>query len=468
MSKRNNIFKIIILLCALVSIPTAVYYIGQKTYFFNRAYQSIFGTKADFIINLTDSYKAKGYSWSNLAQGGEEKEEMLNAVRLQVKKLEPSYIRIDHVYDFYEPIKRDASGNLVYNWEKLDREIEIILSTGAKPHLSLSYMPPALSSGSEVDLPQSWNDWKAITRETIEHVSGKDGLAIENVYYEVWNEPDLFGEFTTSGTKNYLTLYKYASLGAGEAKNVLPYKIGGPATTALYESWFKDFFKFIKKENLQVDFYSWHRYSKNIANFDEDVVKIKKWLLEYPEYKNIEFIISESGHNSENDAKYDNEFSAIHTVAIYTATFQRIPKIFTFEIKDGPGDKQFWGRWGLLTHESFGIPIEKPRYKSIEFLNRMKGEWYSVLGEGTWVKAMATTKDGTIRVLIVNYDQFGKHIENVPIHFINIPYKIFTVRRIEFLGETQKDQIEISGTQWSTTHLMQPNSAVIIEITPLR
>lgn len=468
MTKRKNIYKTVILFCVLLSIPAAVYVIGKKTYFLNRAYQSIFGIKADLIINLTDSFKTKEYSWSNLAQGGEEKESMLESVELQLQILEPSYIRIDHIFDFYEPVKRDGSGSLVYDWKKLDKEIKTIISTGAKPYLSLSYMPAALSSGSEVDLPQSWNDWKALTQATVEHVSGKNGLAIENVYYEVWNEPDLFGEFDTKGTKNYLTLYKYASLGAAEAKNVLPFKIGGPATTALYESWFKNFFDYVKRENLRADFYSWHRYSKSITHFNQDIMKIQEWLLDYPEYQNIELIISETGHSSENDAGYDTKFSAIHTLAVYTTTFQKIPKVFTFEIKDGPGDKKYWGRWGLLTHERYGIPEEKPRYKSIEFLNRMKGEWYSVLGGGTWINAIATNRDNTIKVLIVNYDQFGKHIENVPIHFINIPYNNFTVRRMEFLGKTQVDQIRISGTEWSTTQLMQPNSAVIIEIAPLR
>lgn len=463
---KGSTFKTLIIVLIAISVPISTYLLSQKTTFVNRAYTQIFGTSATFTINLTKAQPKQDYSWNNFAQGGEERGGMLDDVISKVAVLEPSYIRIDHIYDFYDVVGRDSFGNLTYDWSKLDREINDIQATGARPFLSLSYMPSAISSGSEVDIPADWNEWKVVVKNTLEHVSGIEHLAIKNVYYEVWNEPDLFGKFRLKGSKNYLNLYYYAERGVNEATNVLPFKFGGPATTGLYKNWFTNFLSFIRENNLRIDFYSWHRYSKDVGDYEKDYMSASKWLQDYPEYKDIELIVSESGHDAENSDGYDQRFSAIHTISTYLTTFNKISKVFTFELKDGPGDKKYWGRWGMLTHESFGEPEEKPRYKAIPFLNQMKGSWYPVFGHGTWVKALVTTDGDIIRTLLVNYDPFGKHYENVPINYVNLPSKNFIFRRMDFLGETYELDVELEEVNWKTIQLMEPNTATILEIVP--
>jgi hypothetical protein len=462
----KKIYNLVFLLFVLLALPIAIYLVDRQTSFFEKAYGQLAGTKAELIINLAYNFREDGYSWNNLAQGGEEVGGMLAPVLKELASLKPRYVRLDHIYDFYDVVKRSSGGDLVYDWSRLDRELAVIGESGAKPFLSLSYMPGALTSGQEVDLPVSWDEWRRLVRATIEHVSGKENLAISDVYYEVWNEPDLFGEFKTYGDKNYLFLYLYASQGAETAENVYPFKLGGPSTSALYRSWFDAFFKFALKNNLRVDFYSWHRYSRYMDDYAKDIVNTKLWLVNYPKYAGVEFIITEAGYTSEVDEDYDKKFSAIHTLAMYSSTFQKIGKVFTFEIKDGPGDEKYWGRWGLLTHESYGAPEEKPRYKAIQFLNRMKGGWYTIFGEGTWVKAIASENEGIVRTLIVNYDPFKLHRENVELEYINIPFKSFTARRIDFLGGISESEVNLTEDFWKTTYLFEPNSAAIIELIP--
>jgi hypothetical protein len=462
-SKYKSLISVFFLLCGLTS---ALYIFSNRTYFYQKAASSLFGRKANLVVNLTDSYNIESYPWRNFAQGGEESDGMLAPVVEKMKVLQPEYIRIDHVYDFYEVVKRDSSGRLIYDWSKLDSELVAIITTGAKPFLSLSYMPKAMSSGSEVDLPISWDEWRFLVQKTIEHVSGTDGLAIANVYYEVWNEPDLFGNFKTKGPKNYLELYEHAAIGASNARGVLPYKLGGPATATLYKNWFYNFFEHVQNNNLRVDFYSWHRYSRYLNDYENDFRNVKEWILDYPEYANIEFLITESGFDSEVNADYDNAYSAMHTLAVSVTNFQQIPKVFSFEIKDGPGDKKYWGRWGILTHENFGEPTEKPRYRAFEFLNEMKGKRYVILGQGTWVKALAITDDEKIKVLVVNYDPFESHFESIPINFVNIPWRRFNFKRIDFLGETSQVLVSTEQRTWTTNVLMQPNTAAIFELTP--
>ena len=460
----NSTKQFFVLAIILISLPVAVTLVGNKTNILKRAYSEVFGNKAEFAVNLTDSYEMSGFHWSNFAQGGEEKEGMLSAVSASLKSLSPTYIRLDHIYDYYEPVKKDNDGNFIFDWFRLDKELKAITDSGATPFLSLSYMPSAITSGSEVDLPQSWDEWQLLVKNTVEHISGINGLALANVYYEIWNEPDLFGEYKVYGPKNYLTLYNYSIRGAEAAENALPFKIGGPATTALYKSWYDSFLTYIATNNLRIDFYSWHRYSTNISDYEDDIEKIAQWSLKFPQYRDIELIISEYGYDSKIDKGYDGEFSAIHSLSLAATTFNKLDKVFAFEVKDGPGTKQYWGRWGMLTHEKFGTPVKKPRFYAYDFLNRMKGRRYVVVGQGSWVKAFVTGEDNIIRMLLVNYDPFGRHTENVPIHFVNIPSGEFTYRRIDFLGGMTEQFVNINTPDWTVHEYMKANSAAILEI----
>lgn len=464
--KKHKTIQLIILFIILITVPITIYALLKYRPDLTEGLGGITGTKANIVVNLTDSYPFRNVPWAHLAQGGEERENMLGAVVGQTASLTPQYIRIDHVFDFYDVVSRTPEGDLSFNWTKLDNEIRTIRRTGAKPFIAISYMPSAISTGSEIDNPRSWVEWSACVEALIEHISGNSGLNISDVYYEVWNEPDLFGKFKLSGEKNYLTMYRYASLGAQNATNVQSFKLGGPSSTGLYKDWVTNFLAYVQLNKLRLDFYSWHRYSKSLSIYDDDILQAKTLILPFSEYKNIELIITESGYDSDNNKANDGMISAIHTIGLYAATFQKIERLFHFEIKDGPGPEKYWGRWGILTHEKYGEPIPKPRYRAIQFLNQMRGEWYPVYGFGTWVKAFATEKDGIKRLLLVNYDPAGRHSERVPISFINMPAKEFTYRRIDFMGKTTEEKVTINSTNWSTQEEMDPNTAVILEIIP--
>ena len=96
---------------------------------------------------------------------------MLVEVVPQVRELKPEYIRIDHIYDAFDVVS-GTSGSLSYDWTGLDKAVDSILATGAKPFLSLSYMPSAISQGDMVSQPKNWSDWGAVVSETIKHYSG--------------------------------------------------------------------------------------------------------------------------------------------------------------------------------------------------------------------------------------------------------------------------------------------------------
>lgn len=458
----KGLSKLIPVLFLLLSVGVGIYLVKNEVFFFGRA----FGQPANLIIDTGSSFALPRESWRNLAQGGEETSRMLLPVVEKTKTLSPEYIRIDHIYDYYDVAKRGGDGKIFYDWSKLDLTLGDILATGAKPFISLSYTPKTLTDGDITDLPRDWGEWEALVTATVEHISGRGGLGISNVYYEVWNEPDLFGKFKVRGDKNYLTLYLHSVRGATRAQNSLSFKIGGPAITALYENWFKSLLNFAQGNNLRLDFFSWHRYSKETDVFDKDVLNVKKWLNDYPNYSEIELIISEMGPNSENDKVYDSNFGAIHTLATATVLDGELDRIFNFEIKDGPGPEKFWGRWGILTHEKFGTPEPKARFNALSFLNLIIGDKVNIAGEGSWVKATARERNSVVRTLVVNYDPLGKHSEAVPLTFLNLRSPNFTFRRINFGGATEELQVATTSSTWSTLERFSPNSAAIIEIVP--
>lgn len=456
MINKSTIFKVLGSLFLLLMIPVGVILVQQVVRYFSQAS----GIPANLIVDMSTSYGTAPDTWRYLGQGGEERGRMLAPVIGQVKALRPFYIRIDHIFDFY-------GGPTGSDFTQLDPVISDITATGAKPFISLSYMPTALAQGGNINNPpNNWADWEALIQKTVEHVSGKGGLNLDGVYYEVWNEPDLFGGYKIGGSKNYLDLYYHTVIGAQRAKNVNSFKIGGPATTGYYPNWMTGLLNYVSKNGLRLDFLSWHDYSKSLDSYLNDTNGARGLLATY-NLTGREMIISEIGPNGAVDPVYDSKFGAIHALATSVILQNEVSKTFTFEIIDGPGEKQYWGRWGLLTNPKFGTPVAKPRYYAIQFLNNLiGGTKLLVLGQGSWIKSMAKSlSDSMARIIVVNYDPAGKHEEFVPIKLVNLKSGNFTFKRTDFLGATKSQDVATSSAEWQTYQDLKPNSAAIFEVT---
>lgn len=322
--------------------------------FFAKATLKFFSSAASIKANITiDAKKIIGplpYNWKALAQGGEERGiTMLENVILPLAALSPRYIRIDHIYDFYNVVSRDNNNQLIFNWQKLDQTVCDIYRSGAKPFFSLGYMPEALSDdGSLIGAPRNWDEWALLVQKTIERYSGKStrlcgqviGEFFKDIYYEVWNEPDheTFGKWSLyGGKKDYKLLYFYSSVGASRALNVYNFFLSGPATTAAYKNWFQNFLRFISDNNLKIDFLSWHHYSKNPVDFSDDLVNINNWLVDdqFERFRTLPKIISEWGYDSMPNPISDTNIGAAHTiVSIRNLIEQKLEMAFAFEIKD--------------------------------------------------------------------------------------------------------------------------------------
>lgn len=425
------------------------------------------GETANIRVNTQAVIGPMPRPWRYLAQGGEDHNWRMQSINAQVAALNPEYIRIDHIYDFYD-IVGGTPGNLTFDFSKLDALLNDIQAAGAKPYISLSYMPPAISQGDIVDKPQRWEDWQLVIQKTIEHISGTRGT--DDVYYEVWNEPDLFGGWKYYGDKNYLDLYTYAARGSQQAsgtRGVKPFKIGGPATTALYKNWFDAVLKNAVDQKLRFDFFSWHRYNDDVDQYRKDMIELRTWMRDYPQFEPfLELHLTEWGHDSDINPGYDTNYGAAHTVAGAIEMVGVVEKAFVFEIQDGkdPNGQAAWGRWGLFQHTDFGAK-PKPRYYALKLLDKIGDQRLQLLGKGSWVKGLAArNNDNSVSVILSNYDESGNHSEFVPITFENIEPGSFTLIKEPLSGARQEVPVATTAAELRVDVNLTPNSVMLVTL----
>ena len=455
-------FFIIIFL--LISLPILVFATQLVINLIGRAS----GTPANLVVDYNSNLGPISPLWQALAQGGEEQTDMLGPTVDSIKTLSPKYIRLDHLYDLYGVVSRTPDGRINYDFTRLDRTVDYILQMGALPFLSLSYMPPDLSTGDIVEKPRSWQEWNNLVKATVEHYSGKSAgqKNLTGVYYEVWNEPDLFGRWHVTSDKNYLELYYHSVKGATAAQNVNAFKIGGPVTTGMYPNWMKALLDYSQKNNLRLDFLSYHRYGRDVSVFFQDWQDLQTVLGLYPDYNNIEIIVSEWGSDPENSPDHDTVFDAAHTVAAIRQLADRVKWAFSFEIKDGPADREYWGRWGILTHEKYGLN-KKPKYHALKFLNNLVGDRVKIEGEGSWVTALGTKKQDKLKLILVNYDRYSAHKEEVPLTINNVPNASYLIKTSYLFGSTQEETVKDNGGVLTRKIFLNPQTVALVEITKL-
>jgi len=437
--------KFITTLFLLIALPLLIF--SVKTVLDLR--KSASGTNANISIDVQNPNSQLSPSlWRNIAQGGEEPTDMIKPVINQLRTIKPELIRIDHLFDYYQV----DIGNGLYDFSRLDGAIDSIRATGATPMLSLSYTPDSKE-------PADWNQWNNLITATARHYSIEKNIS--GIYYEVWNEPDLFGGWHYARSPNYSTLYINTARAVANGAKGSNYKVGGPAITAYYSNWIKSLFKTASENNVPLDFISWHKYSKNISDYLNDFDNLNTILSDYPQYFNIERLITEIGPNPEPDSWYDNKISGIHLISLVTQLSGKIHRIFTFEAIDGPSPRSDVSTgWGLLTHDQ----KPKPRYYSLQFLNQLSGSRLPSIGDGTWVTSLSTKNASTIQTLIVNYDPRSSHTETTPINYKGLTPGQYKLKISEYLGNTRNKNVTVTTPTHTENIYLEPNTAYLLEL----
>lgn len=458
---QRNFMKILGVLFLVLLIPLTAIAANQVIYLFSSA--SVI--PANIVVDVQKSQATLSRPWEGLSQGGEQdypgKLVSLAPTTEKIKNLKARYIRIDHVLE--EP----------FNNTVVER-VKEITDSGATPIISLSYFPRDVAS-SQIGTPTNYQAWRVKVKNLVETVSGKSNLNLQNVYYEVWNEPDgeNFGDFDIGRGKDYFTLYKESLAGAESAVDVNPFKIGGPALADLRRCedglifvcqrfWLDEFLNLVNSTTTRLDFISWHRYSTKVDDYKEDVNFINSLYTKYSSLPKAEKIITEWGSVPERSPIHNTNYDAAHLVAAARTFIGHVNMATKFEVRDGPdsGDKG----WGILYHNG----AEKPAYKAMKMLGNLRSERLLISGEGTYVTGIASRDSAGVTLIFSNFDRSGTHAELVPIRVVNLTPGSYRVTKTVLNGRDMLGKTEVTNSTYvkgffKTDETMLPNSIVLYD-----
>ncbi len=175
----------------------------------------------------------------------------------------------------------DPNDPASYDFHYTDEYSETIMAAGTGVFFRLGQKIEHGSKKYGIIPPKDFHKWAVICEHLIAHMNEgwADGHHYGIKYWEIWNEPDLYGKCWMGTPEEFYELY---AVTARHLKARFPdLMIGGPAVTSYCEDWLRGFFTRIRDEKIPMDFYSWHRYARTVENVVENAGKHRALMAEY-------------------------------------------------------------------------------------------------------------------------------------------------------------------------------------------
>ena len=192
-----------------------------------------------------------------------------------------------------------------YDFTMSDIVLKDMLEAGAQPFFRLGQSIEHQEKKYGIYPPKNFKKWARICEHIIRHYNEgwADGYHMGIQYWEIWNEPDLDqmedNRWKTDPRTWGGTMEQFDELYAVTAKHLKKrfpdLKIGGPAF-ANPRKYGPDFLDYVKKNNVPLDFFSWHMYHRKPARIVEDV-RIVRNLLDEKGFEKTESILNEWNYN---------------------------------------------------------------------------------------------------------------------------------------------------------------------------
>ena len=254
----------------------------------------------------------------------------------------PVYIRAHHLltsgdgtaelkWSSTNVYREDASGKPVYDFTIVDQIFDSYKAAGVRPMVELGFMPKDLAaevpgrtepyqvhypgrtvSGKSNNPPKDYAKWGELVRVLTAHFVERYGRdAVQQWYFEVWNEPDI--DYWHAAPEDYWKLYDYAVAGV---RSALPgARVGGPATTSpgneKAHTFLKNFLEHVNTgksaatgKPVPMDFISFHakgqpkvadgKVTMGINRELTDVDRGFQLVSSYPKFRALPIILSEA------------------------------------------------------------------------------------------------------------------------------------------------------------------------------
>lgn len=187
------------------------------------------------------------------------------------------YVDVPNIFRDFDADENDEAN---YDFHYTDEYVKAIQDSGCEAYYRLGVTIEWGSKKYTSMPPSDFAKWARICEHIIMHYNKgwANGFEFNIKYWEIWNEPENpgsdLGKCQWGGTKEeFFDLYRTASL---HLRKCFPeIKIGGyggcgfyaitrddiPESHKEFVTYFTDFLEMVSKENLPLDFYSWHIYT---------------------------------------------------------------------------------------------------------------------------------------------------------------------------------------------------------------
>ena len=338
----------------------------------------------------------------------------------QIAQLHPQTIRLflEEYFDLYP-----AHGR--YHWATLDKAIEAILATGAKPIMNICFKPHALypQINQEIVEPNNYAEWEELIYQLVKHCNQERRYGIE--YWEVGNEGDI-GELGGCPYKftpeNYVSYYAHTTRAIRRADRLV--KVGGPALAG-YRSPIADaLLDAARQGKVPLDFLSWHMYDSDPRDFASSIKFMKAKLAQHPQFSQTETILDEWNMSLWNpilNPYFQPAFILETTLAFYKEGLSRSSY---YHIRDYFVDESIFARFSSaaaaagMAHWWNEMPQYdglydnqdrvRPAYYAFKLLSLIKGQELTVSGTSPAVHALAARSNGPwVNLVLWNYPADG-------------------------------------------------------------
>ena len=333
---------------------------------------------ADFSVQAGSIRPLHGINKGPLAPGGifnviaEHKELGIPFTRLHDCGWPNPYV-VDHHVIFPNP-NADPALPESYDFRLTDEYLAAVRQTGAEPIYRLGESIEHTSVKRFVHPPADMEKWAAICLGIIRHYNEgwSNGFRYNIRYWEIWNEPENRPVMWSGTDDDYLRLYRITATAIKKEFPAL--KVGGPALGAsgsFVNGEFRptdfaaNFLTMCRKENVPLDFFSWHCYTADPAELSARSRAIRR-LLDSRGFTNTENHLNEwnylpgntwkpisrSGTPAERQRSYGEMAGAPGAAFIVTSLL---------ELQDTPLDvANFFhgelGGFGIFTEQ--GVPLK--------------------------------------------------------------------------------------------------------------
>jgi Tol biopolymer transport system component len=372
----------------------------------------------DLFVDTTRPAGAVDLTRYSLGQGGLSDQPMFDAQADQIALLKPPTIRL-FVQEYFNLCP--APGQ--YHWETLDRSIENILATGAKPILSLCFKPAVFYPRIDHDVvePNDYAGWEKLVFELVRHCNQVRRYGIE--YWEIGNEVDI-GEsggcpyrFQPAAYTNYYARTVGAILRADPAV-----KVGGPALASHQSPIGDALIDFCGSGGAPLHFFSWHLYADSPGSFRQTIRAVKRKLARHPRLQSTETLIDEWNIaliRPEPRTGFQAAFVLENTLGFFEEGLSRAayyhirdyyvdPAKFQWMSSDG---LKFMADWWNVKPQNSGLfdnqGRRRPAWFAFQMLSHLKGQRLEVTSSTNLVRALAVRNGGTTHVVFWNFSPPG-------------------------------------------------------------